>query len=219
MNETREYVAKIYKHIDAKYADGFESGTSIAIGTLSSYRALEGERGDRLEGVAEYVTGEQFLSPQQLSHPQFAEARRLTGLPPDGFDPTRFNNVLIGGNTVRYIEPTTYIFCASLEPDLSRVDMGEAIFEISSIDLFAHRLSKARSSLLARAQWGKVVYETRSANPFRGGHVNRGPFFKSKDMEWENEFRLVWRVLANQSGLDREIVSAPRTASLIKRIA
>ncbi|GEM_PF-5236204 len=204
----------VYKHLKSDFADSFASGRGIRLGSLASYRASEGERGDRLEGVVEYVVPS--VSLDNANNPRFESVRQKLSEGPIPI-PWGGQNVIVANNTFRIVLPTTYIFCASAEPDFSRVDKGEAIFRISEIQRFARRLMRRSNGVLSAPKFGPVDYEVRSCNPFDYGLLKEGAFQKSIDLEWENEIRIVWEALRD---VGPEIfIDAPWVSDLIERIA
>lgn len=103
-----------YKHVrKGDLSAKFERGSSIRVGTLSYYRAMEGQRGDRFEGVAEYVIGN--LEPSDGVDPKHEAVRKkintIFRIP--------WNNPNIAMHHVafRFVVPHMYIFCLSDRPD------------------------------------------------------------------------------------------------------
>lgn len=203
-----------FKHVPAEFAEGFRTGQSIQVGSLAHYRAAEGERGDRLEGVAEY----QFGRPQPYDefNPDLAHVRKFfdekLGIPITG---SFSRNILVTDNVIRYVQPTIYIFCMSSQPDFTRLDKGDLIFKVTDVELFAHRLAMRSNGVLGGAVVGSVRYGIRSIDPLRSGSLlEEGPFFKSADLNWENEIRVAWD--ARRDVGPTMILNAPRVARLIE---
>jgi hypothetical protein len=203
-----------YKHIAVEWADGFRSGASIQIAPYAYYRAGEGARGDPLEGMVKYHVKDLQAGRQGL--PEHAAARVAMGLPAEGF---AGDSIVIGDFTVRHHLPPAMLFCCSAEPDLARVELhGEAIFEISDLHLFAHRLFMAAYPRLWSATVGPVVYGDRAVNPFDVGLVEEGPFLKSAAFQDEQELRIVWSSLQVDANAPLR-VAAPRCGELLALVA
>jgi hypothetical protein len=208
---------KVYKHVPLAFAQSFANGTSIQLGTFESYGTGEGDRVDNLEGIVEYR--QDWLEPMHQHLPEFARARKFFGLPEEGFSG---NHVIMGGNVVRIKIPQSYIFCCSSEPDYNRCDLGEAIFEITALDLFAHRVAKADFYHLGQFRIGPVRYENRSIDPFSEDLIDAqwpevDPFAKDIRFQKEREIRVVWT--SHNIDNERIQVNAPKVASLIDRLA
>jgi hypothetical protein len=200
-----------FKHVPLPFAEAFEAGTSIQIGPLEYYRRLESDRADKLEGIAEYAVS--MATPEQLESDRYADVREALMLPRG---PLR--GAAYFGNVVQHLSPPYWIFCASLEPDNTRVGLGEAIFRITDLELFAHRVSMKSPIDLGCMTVRTVVYEQRSQDPFESGLLEVGPFQKALEFQFENEVRAVWSSPA-PSGAAPFQVEAPKVSRLIKRIA
>lgn len=204
-----------FKHIPLRFLDGFLEGLSIRIGLHQTYRAMETDRGDPLEGVAEYKVDR--LEPAHEHLPEFAAARAAIGFPELG---GKFRNIIFQDNTIRYVAPPAYLFCCSSEPDFDRCKRhDEAIVRIKSLPMLATLLRASRPDILEAAQIGPVTYEQRSVNPFRGGLLEVDPFRKSKRFEIEKEIRLAWRVLTQEAVPEYLDLKAPLAAAGFERIA
>jgi hypothetical protein len=203
-----------YKHIAAEFAEGFAAGDSIQIASYAYYRAGEGDRVDPLEGIVKYEA-ENVQAGREAS-PEGAAARVAMGLPAGGF---AGSNIVIDKFTVRHHLPPAMLFCCSAEPDLSRVtQLGEAIFEISDLHLFAHRLFMAAYPRLWSARLGPVIYGERAVNPFEAGPVEQGPFFKSVALQHERELRIVWHTLKADAAEPMRL-AAPKCRELLSLVA
>ena len=191
-------------------AESFEAGISIQLGLFSTYRAMEGDRADPLEGVAEYHVP--AATAAHLQDGEFAHARAIMGI-----RGTMHESCLFQDNTVRRILRDNYIFCCSSEPDLSRIDLGERIYEIHQLDNFAHRLTVAAFGTLSFIRIGPVTYEKRSANPFLDRLLVEDAFRKSDRFQPEHEIRVVWDTLTDAGPFLR--LRSPRAAKLVSRVA
>lgn len=204
---------KGYKHIPGQFADALCSGESIQIGLHSYYRATEGERGDPLEGVAEYQVDS--LEPAHMMLPEYGDAREAVGLPRDL---SHIQHLVFGQNTIRRIAAPAYLFCCSWTPDFSRVkEKGEAIVLIRDLRRFAFLVQAARPMSLNLPRVGAVTYERRSGNPFRQGLIDVDPFKKSMALRFENELRVAWPTGEDQPGLIQ--LAVPAVAGLMEVIA
>lgn len=202
---------KAFKHVPLEFADAFAAGTSIQIASLEYYRRLENDRADQLEGVAEYVVP--VATPEQLGSEDYADIREALMLPRA---PIHLGSYV--GNVARHVSPPHWVFCASLQPDLGRSVLGEAVFEISNLDLFAHRVSMRSPTHLGCMAIQPVSYEQRSQNPFEAGLLHVDPFKKDINFQFENEVRVVWSCAAPRGALPSQ-VGAPKVATLIRRLA
>jgi hypothetical protein len=144
--------------------------------------------------------------------PEYADMRAKFGLPRDGMG----SNFFISNYVVRDVLEQKYIFCCSTEPDISRIELDEAIFEISDLDLFAHRLAMSRPDVLCGFACGPVKYEVRSVDPFRQGLLSNDPFCKSHLLAAERELRIVWDTRTATEPYLR--ITAPKVARLITPI-
>lgn len=200
-----------YKHVAAEFADRFATGESIQIGTFESYRSGEGDRVDQSEGSASNVITEYRSAPGQLPTPD--EHRRLRAV---GFDVRGTGVTIIGAKHIMLLRPR-YLFCCSSEPDFTRVKLGEVVFEISDLELFGHRLTRAHPVLFgAGFACGPVTYAPRRADVLKDEPVRPDPFLKDPQFETEKELRIVWDVV--QVGAPREVIVSHRAAKLIKRL-
>ena len=203
-----------FKHIPLQFIDAFSNGSSIRIGLHQTYRTMEGRRGDRLEGVAEYAIDR--LEPRHERLPEFAAARAAIGFP-EGVGPG--HNFVYQNNTIRYIAPPSYLFCCSSEADFARCGPhAEGIVRIKNLRTLAGLLRAARPDLLGQWRGGPVEYQARSVNPFREGLLAVDPFHKSHDFAFENELRISWETV-EEGTPDYLDLKAPLAVALFERIA
>lgn len=173
---------------------------------------MEGERGDPLEGVAEYQI--QRLSPAHELLPRYADEREAVGLPRGGVP----ENVVYMNNVVRYVAPPSYLFCCSARPDFSRCkEKREAIVRVKDMTGFAVMVRAGRPDLLASATLGPVRYQARSVNPFDAGLLDVDPFCKSSLFAFEDELRICWPTMFDTQQYVR--IQAPLAAGYLERIA
>jgi hypothetical protein len=216
MKESNVLSHKFFKHVPEQFADKFESGESIQIGTLDYYKNLENYRSDKMEGYGQYGY-DGVLSPQHLQAPEYALARKSAGLPEEGF---LFGSTLYIANNkfINCLRPL-YIFCGSKEPDFKRVEKyKECIFEITNISAFSHELIISSNGHIKDVEIREIKYRKRLINPFEENiNLSQSPFIKEKYFSYENEIRVVFKPNSN-SVPKTKIINSPKAAEYITRI-
>lgn len=208
---------KAFKHVPLQFADAFEAGTQIMVGTFEAYRGMEGSRGDPLEGLA--VNRVPPGVPRSFKGSPSEEERAAFAAMGFSFGPAASAEHFEVENWTHTIPlAPMYLFCMSSEPDWARVSReGEAVFEIEDLDLFAHRLRAGRPNLLGHHRAAPVTYIPRATDPFIEAPAKPDPFAKNPDLAHEREIRIVWQ--PRQPGKAYEIISAPKAARLVRRLA
>jgi len=207
-----------FKHVKAEFADAFEAGESIRVGTFEYYRSQEGERADPLEGLAVSAPGPfvaNFGPPSSIPVEQMRAIHSM-GISTEGY----LNNVLFVGNFAVREVPAAYLFCCSAEPDQSCVEQGQVVFEITGLKSFARALSDAHRGLLAAPIVGRVLYEERYVDTLRTEAPRVDPFRKSAACAQEKEIRILWQPaqLGNELSPFQDL-RCPAAAQLIRRVS
>lgn len=196
-----------YKHVKHEFAERFETGTEIALGTFSTYRKGEGDRVDPLEGRFLFHQ----IGSRLIKNSDMPENRRI--LSNMGISAIGCRNLTVSDNLYEIEQRDDYLFCASSEPDFSRSDT-DAIFKIRCLHKFAAALIIDNPKLLGKTVAGPVRYGAKSADVTDRG-VGPDPFLKSPRLSFERELRVIIERLA---GPDWMTVSSPSAQNLIKRV-
>lgn len=203
----------VYKHVPAQFADEFERGTSIAVGTLAYYREFESDRSDRLEGAVEGKIG---IHKVEKNGP-VEEREWLSQM---GIMIDQSSSGIVEGVTVGKILPTTYIFSVSKFPNQRRIERGEVIFEIRNLFRFAQKIGEAANRDLDRPIIGNVKYKPVTGTWGVGEIWEPDAFCKGPDWSWEQEVRIAWKPRSARSSNLNElvIVNCPSAAEHIFRV-
>lgn len=209
-----------YKSVARRWADDFAAGNSIRLGSFASYREGEKGRADPDEGLGGYRQSIPLAfwpgMPDEL-RPQIEAALRKIGCPAP---PPDMPNVHIAAfdNMVSFEVPPMHIFCASVEADFPTYGDEAALFEISDLDLFAHRICKAAADRLwSRFHIGRVCYQSNFIDPLMGD-ASFDPFKKDPAFAADQEVRILFSPLPHVRKELALMVSAPRVAPLIRRL-
>jgi hypothetical protein len=183
---------RAFKHVSAEYADSFQSGNSIQIATYEYYTKGENNRADPLEGKAINRSGNgSVLREAQLGNAgAISFMNALVGNGWNSLEPEKF--VLHNVSLIQKLPPS-YIFCASLAPDLERIASGERCFMIDDLIEFAYQLMQVRPELLASVMVAPVVYEVRDVDVQQHDFRESNPFLKNERFRAENEVRIVFK--------------------------
>lgn len=200
-----------YKHIDAKYADAFDRGTSIQLATFEHYRQLEFARRDEMEGAVRYHV-------DHTSHPDANPGWQVLNPIIDSMA-GEHTRISMFNTTIQTNLPSAYLFCCSWEPDQQLIAQGQAVFEIADLRTFGKRLRRDNPRLLGRMQVGEVSYVARSGSPFAGQTPPQGPFYKDPKFVGENELRLVFQAVSDSPQEPVIRVPSSLAARLLRRIA
>lgn len=199
---------KAYKMVDPQFERAFLAGESIKIDSLENYRAMEGERGDPLEGAAKNYIGRTMVLDGM--NPADVSLIRSIGIDISFCYKPSFTNI----SSVQSLQPMR-IFCASLAPDFSKAkDMGCSLIEITDLLKFAATINR-QNPHLGEVRWSPVEYVAREADLSISAPVRPHPFKKSQDFAWENEIRLLWGGPVNGS----PIVRSPAVRRYLRKLA
>ena len=200
---------RAYKHVHRDYAEQFNNGKSIRVGTFSYYREIEnGDRTDRFEGMTSYFSGTRHMPLGPSNEERLGLAAMRIGIMGN------IRNLSIQNAISTHSLPEQYLFCASLEPDINYAK-EHRLFAITNLAKFAKALSKY-NSFLKRPLCRKVTYEKRWANPLNGKRLELDPFIKNEALISENEARIVWQGKVSESFKD---LKSPRAARFICEIS
>lgn len=190
-------MTKAYKHIKKSLARKFVNGRSIQICTQQYYRdryESMGVRGDPHEGACAIRNGSALIFAGQATPEQVEFVRRTRLVNPDALPNI---NIVIENCTFTELVNEHYIFCASTEPDWSKIDDGDEIIEISDFESFAASLSTNCAPdgvSLSHFEIGNVFYDDIERDLLDNSPVLKSPFIKHSRFKPENEIRICWNI-------------------------
>ena len=210
---------RAYKWVAAEWADAFEHGKSYRVGSLESYRNGEKGRADSDEGRMGYRQEEPLIWWPNMPDAERARAsvalQRMSHSVPA---PDAQVHMAVVGNTFIIDLPPLYIFCASKRRDAPRYGNGDALFEISHFDLFAHRLWKsAHTRFLSPHVVGDVTYVSNFVDPLDSDQ-SFDPLKKDPAFVDDAEVRIVFSPSSQTPRLAALFLESPKAAKLVRRI-
>lgn len=213
-------MTRAFKFVAEQFADGFESGRSIKVGTYSHFRAAEQVaetqwgRGDPTEGLAISKPG-----PIVGDYASFTEDQRRA-LRSAGIIATGGKNLRVINNRHTISLPDGYIFCCSTEPDFARAaSKGEVVFEIVALRAFASALSEARPDVLRGFRVRRLSYSPRVVDTLTAPIPRPDPFIKDTQWAFEKEVRVAWDPAEKGAPIEPFIIlDCPAASEFVRRV-
>jgi len=207
---------KAYKFVKSAHVDAFEAGEEIRVGTFGAFRQLESGRQDDSEGYMGYhLEGLGFSNSPQEDSARRAITRLFGKNALAGLLPGQDTNVVMQNVTILRPAPFRFIFCTSVSPEAEAKGGEEHLFEITDLELFAYRITKAASDVLAPDfQISEVSYGKTLSDPLVED-AKFNPFVKGPAFASEQEVRVVWKPIRPGQAFN---VRAPRAAKLLRRL-
>jgi hypothetical protein len=205
---------KLYKFIDSKFADEMITRGSVRIGTGSDFRLPDGKTGGRADANEMLVVWKPppGLLTVDKNHP-FLKGIKAGQEMPDG----RTIQLMFADGVQFNLHGDACIYCTSLEADTAIRDRmkdnfgADACITIEDARRFAEAVS-VHPFLAGRIYYGGAVKYIEK-KPSKQYPPN-DPFEKSKEFEWQREFRFVW--LGEM--VKPEVITVPKITGLLNRI-
>jgi len=204
----------VYKHIDKQFADDFEQGRSIRVGSLAYYRKMEGDRADPWDGSVwgehDVLTDRDARMAENGDEEMRKIFRRL------GINPANIGtNTVIRNNIYALDLPNIHVFCASSKIDKKFIDEGDVVFKIS-FRAFLNVLTK--SAGLTRPAMRRVEYARIKHNLSKEEFVTPNAFYKDPNLKWENEIRGAWINDPMSDDVEFKDIYCPDAREFIQRV-
>jgi len=212
---------RAFKHVPAAFADAFERGEQIKIGTFGYYRALDGPRRDPLEGLAVSIPSPIIGDFDPGNPEQSAQDRALrsVGIVIEGAG-VAIDLRAFGNRRISQVSEA-YLFCCSSEPNWSLAENGQVIFEITDLGAFARELALSEPTLLGAPDVRRVTYAQRAVDTLYAEAPTPDPFIKDIACAGEKEIRIMWPLPASSSPVrvpSSKIVHCPAAAKFIQKL-
>lgn len=204
---------RLFRYLTPKWAAALCEEGNLLIGTLEGFREQEGgPQADRLDGAAEYLSGEMFFA-RTSDHPEELAALARAGI----IIHDKATNVSIEGNVIlKHVSGAALCFCR--RPDNDHFLAGEktGVVEVLDVEQFAETVMRVAGGRLGST----VILDDVRYWPDRsvtGSTAIAAPnaFIKHPDFEKEEEFRMYWPEAKGRPF----VLTDPRIAKCVRRVA